>query len=134
MDSARFGRMVASYFGTSVSKYGEPRRVKPVGFTASGASDRSLFTAHFPFELTISLVDRNQELRKARRILDRPESFERRAKIVDITSRKQADGNIFVTRHAKKTDSLRRCAQRFASGSTRLAFTLAGPAHSGRLW
>jgi len=31
--------MVTLCFGSSDPKYGEPRRVKPVGFTASGASE-----------------------------------------------------------------------------------------------
>ena len=39
LDSGWICGMVTSYFGFSDPKYGNPARVKPAGFTASGASD-----------------------------------------------------------------------------------------------
>ena len=41
LDSQRISGMLALCFGSSGLKYGKPRRVKPVGFTASGAGDHS---------------------------------------------------------------------------------------------
>lgn len=44
-------------------------------------------------ELAVCVVDRPQELVKVRRLLDRPNPIERRPQEVEVTTRKETDGN-----------------------------------------
>ena len=93
---------------------GNPAGSNRWGLPHLGLAIRSLLGRFAPLQLTIRVIDRNQELRKARRIFDRPESFKRRAENRNAMSGEQADGDDSLTRHATPTDGVSRRAKSFA--------------------
>jgi len=56
-------------------------------------------SARFPLQLTVSIVDRSQELREAGCFRDRPQSLESRTKNTDVTGSEQADCDYSLIRH-----------------------------------
>jgi len=60
--------------------------------------DLTISSVRFP-QLTISVIDRNQEFGETGRFRDRPQSLENRTKNTGVTGSKQADCDYSLIRH-----------------------------------